>query len=344
MVEILEALFPDRLAEQVDRLAHHALRGEVWDKAVIYCQQIGARANDHTAFSEARVAFEQALEALAHLHEDSDTRAMAIDLRLAMGDVLTPLGEHGRRLALLGEAEVLARALDDRTRLGRVLVRRGDVLRVIGDANSAIAALQQAFALAVELGESALEVQASHFLGRGYYFLGDFRQAAELLRWNMEAADRESGQSSAQYRIRSQAWLARTLSELGAFTESRRHGEEALCLANRVGRGVTPITAHVNLGRLCLAQGDLEYAVRVLDQGQALCHVSGNRTLLRQIVGDLGYALALQGRLAEGRVLLEEAISESIRTSARQSPNWIAQLSEVCRLEGLPKEAGQHAH
>jgi tetratricopeptide (TPR) repeat protein len=343
MVEILEALSPDRLADQVDRLAHHALRGEVWDKAVTFCQQIGARANDHAAFGEAGVAFEQALKALAHLHEDGDTRAMAIDLRLAMGDVLTPLGEHERRLTLLGEAEALARALDDRARLGRVLVGRGDVLRVTGDANGAIAALQQVLALAVELGERALEVQASHFLGRAYYFIGDFSQAAELLRWNMEAADRESGTPSAQYRIRSQAWLARTLSELGAFTESRHHGEEAIRLANLVGRGITPITAHCNLGRLCLAQGDLEYAVRVLDQGQALCHASGNRTILRQIAGDLGYAFALQGRLAEGRALLEEAISESTRTGARQSPNWVAQLSEVCRLAGFHEEACQHA-
>jgi len=343
IVEILEAFSPGRLAEQGDRLAHHALRGEVWDKAVTFCQQIGTRANDHAAFGEARVAFEQALKALAHLHEDGDTRVMAIDLRLAMGDVLTPLGEHGRRLTLLGEAEALARALDDRARLGRVLVRRGDVLRVTGDTNSAIAAVQQALELAVELGERALEVQASHFLGRAYYVLGDFSQAAELMRWNMEAADRESSPPSAQYRIRSQAWLAWTLSELGAFTESRRHGEEALRLANLVGRGVTPITAHGNLGHLCLAQGDLEYAVRVLDQGQALCHASGNRTLWRQIAGDLGYALALQGRLAEGRVLLEEAISESIRTGARQSPNWIARLSEVCRLAGLGEEAWQHA-
>lgn len=84
--------------------------------------------------------------------------------------------------------------------------------------------------------------------------------------------------------------------------------------------------------------------MRVLDQGQALCHASGNRTLWRQIAGDLGYALALQGRLAEGRVLLEEAISESIRTGARQSPNWIVRLSEVCRLAGFHEEACQHAH
>jgi hypothetical protein len=33
IVEALEALAGDRLTEQVERLAHHALRGELWAKA-----------------------------------------------------------------------------------------------------------------------------------------------------------------------------------------------------------------------------------------------------------------------------------------------------------------------
>ena len=44
IVEAMETLYANRLAEQVDRLAHHALRGEVWDKAVTYCQQAGSKA------------------------------------------------------------------------------------------------------------------------------------------------------------------------------------------------------------------------------------------------------------------------------------------------------------
>ena len=123
IVEALEALAPDRGAEQVERLAHHALRDEVWDKAVTYCQQAGARANDRAAFHEAVAAFEQALQALAHLPEDGDTRGLAIDLRFALGCSLFALAENGRRLALLGEAEALARAFDDRARLAWVLAR-----------------------------------------------------------------------------------------------------------------------------------------------------------------------------------------------------------------------------
>ena len=344
IVEALEALAPERVAEQVERLAHHALRGEVWDKAVTYCQQAGARAYDRAAFREAVASFEQALQALAHLPEDGDTRVLAIELRLALGGPLRALGEHGRRLALLGEAEALARALDDRARLGRVLAGMARVLRMTGDPDGAMAAGRQALELAAALGDSALQVQASYRLGQAYYAIGDFGRAAELLRRNVEAADRESGTPSTDLRIESRAWLARTLSALGAFAEGRRHGEEALRLATLEGRGDTPIIAHACLGDLYLAQGDLEHAIRVLEQGLALCRASGNRNMLRGIAAGLGSAYALQGRLAEGRALLEEAISESIRTGALQGHAYrVAWLSEVCRLAGRGEEAWQHA-
>jgi tetratricopeptide (TPR) repeat protein len=100
IVEALETLIEDRVGEQVERLAHHALRGEVWDKAVTYCQQAGARANDRAAFREALASYEQALQVLAHLREHGDTRVLAIELRLALGGALTQLGEYGRHLAL----------------------------------------------------------------------------------------------------------------------------------------------------------------------------------------------------------------------------------------------------
>src|SRR5262249_50729943 len=71
IVTTLEALAPERLAEQVERLAHHAVRGEVWDKALPYCRQAGARAFARAALREA-AAFEQALAALGHLPESRD--------------------------------------------------------------------------------------------------------------------------------------------------------------------------------------------------------------------------------------------------------------------------------
>src|SRR5262249_40308941 len=93
-----------------------------------------------------------------------------------------------------------------------------------------------------------------------------------------------------------------------------------------------------------LAQGDLEHAMRVLEQGLGLCHASGNRNMLAPIGAGLGYASALQGRLTEGRALLEEGICESMRTGGWLGVAYrVAWLSEVCRLAGHGEEAGQHA-
>jgi class 3 adenylate cyclase/DNA-binding winged helix-turn-helix (wHTH) protein/tetratricopeptide (TPR) repeat protein len=343
IVERLEALGATQPVDQIDRLAHHAVRGEVWDKAVTYCQQAGVRAHDRAAFREAVAAFEQALQAIAYLPDHSDTRVRAIEIRLALARPLTILGEHRRRLAMLGKAEALARALDDRTRLGWVLAEMVHGLMVTGDYDGAIVAGQQALELAAALGENALQGQASYYLGQAYIGIGDFGRAAECLRRNVETADLESDTPRTDMRLRSQAWLARTLSDLGAFAKGRRHGEEALRLATLAGRGDTPIVAHGCLGFLHLTQGDLDPAIQVWEQGLALCRASGDRAWLRGIVAGLGYAYGLQERLAEGRTLLEEAISESIYTGAPYVIAY-ARLSEVCRLAGCSEEAGQHAH
>jgi tetratricopeptide (TPR) repeat protein len=186
-------------------------------------------------------------------------------------------------------------------------------------------------------------VEASLHLGQAYSAIGDFGRAAELLRWSVEAADREAGTPNTDNRIQARAWLAWTLSDLGAFAKGRHHGEEALRLATQEGQGYTPSVVHARLGRLYLTQGDLAHAIRVLEPGLALCRASGNRISFPAMAAGLGYAYALQGRLAEGRALLEEAISKSIRTGGlRDNALRVAWLSEVCRLAGCD-EAWQHA-
>ena len=52
------------MTEQVERLAYHALRGEVWDKALVYSRQAGEKALARSAHREAVGYFEQALSAL----------------------------------------------------------------------------------------------------------------------------------------------------------------------------------------------------------------------------------------------------------------------------------------
>ena len=96
IVATLEVLAEERVTEQVERLAYHALRGEVWDKALAYCQQAGEKALERSAHREAVRRYEQALEALQQLPQTPAASATAIDLHLAMRTALIPLGESAR--------------------------------------------------------------------------------------------------------------------------------------------------------------------------------------------------------------------------------------------------------
>jgi class 3 adenylate cyclase/tetratricopeptide (TPR) repeat protein len=346
IVEALEALYPDRLGAYAERLTYHALRGEVWDKAVVYCRQAGEKAKNSGALREAVTSFDQALDALGHLPEHPDTGVLAIELHHRFGDVLSLVGEHARSLALLGEAEARARQLDDRPRLQRALSRMVTVRLIVGDFEGALAAGREALELAARLGDPALHVHASYRLGQVYVSIGDYNRAAEVLRGNVEALGRSTPGDMRRYCLYSQTWLAGVLSLLGEFAEGRRHGEEALRLVMLDGQGQRDGPRACSfLGSLYLAQGDLEAAIRMFEEGLALCRASGQRVLLRVIVGGLGEAYALMGRVAEGLTLLEEARRDDLRTGAVGGAyvTHLRQLSAVYLLAGRVDEAWQHA-
>jgi DNA-binding NtrC family response regulator/predicted ATPase/class 3 adenylate cyclase len=341
IVEALEELYADRLVEQVDRLAYHARQGELWEKAVAYCCQAGAKARDGLAYREALICFDQSLAALAHVPVSPAMTAQAIDLRLDLC-VLHILGEYGQSLTRLSEAEVLARALNDRARLGRVLVQKTFLLRMMADHPGAIAIGQQALAIAAELGDRAMEMAAAHRLAQPYCAIGEFGQAAALLRQNLAALEAGAPDPNLTYGISSRAWLALVMSFMGEFAEGQHHGEEALRLAE--GRGNLPSVAHGCLGLLYLTKGDLQHAIRVLDQGLAFCRATDNRDWSRSIAAGLGHAYALVGHIREGLPLLEDALRDDIRTGAlHRYSDHIARFSEVCLLAGRHDEAWQHA-
>src|SRR5215475_11246987 len=102
--------------EHVEQLAHHAFLGEVWDKAVIYLRQAGSKASAHSAYRDAVLSFERALEALSHLQQDRETLEQIIDLRFDLRGSLFPLGQSKAMLDHLQEAERLAKSLEDQRR------------------------------------------------------------------------------------------------------------------------------------------------------------------------------------------------------------------------------------
>jgi tetratricopeptide (TPR) repeat protein len=315
IVAALEALAGERLAEQVDRLAHHAFRGEIWDKALPYLRQAGAKAFARAASYEAVACFEQALTVLQQLPASRDTRAQAIDLRFELRNAHLLLWDVGRISDALHEAQALAEALDDQPRLGRVSVYMTIHCWALGDYAQAVAAGQRALTIAEAQGDVGLRVLAHTALIQVYQTLGAFRRAIDCARTSLRALTGELVRERFGYgalpAVVSCAHLACCLADVGAFTEGIVRGEAGVGIAEAVEHLYSWVVASTGVGRLYLAKGDFPQAIPVLERGLEVCQGAHIRHLFPLVASSLGYAYAMAGRLAEALPLLEQAVERA---------------------------------
>jgi predicted ATPase len=343
----LEELDAHHLTEQIDRLAHHALRGEVWDKAVTYGRQAGAKAVERSALREAAAAFEQALAALQHLPDSPATHEQDIDLRFDLRNALHPLNEEERILNHLRQAESLAEALGDQRRLGHLAGYLSVCLRHQGHHDEALVSAQRALAIGTALGDVGLQVTANSFLAELYlWILNDYRQAAEAYRRNVEllpgALLRERFGTTNMQSVVARAQVARCLAELGEFAEGRAYAEEAIRLAETVDHPYSFVVACDAVGQFFLRQGGVSQAIGVFERALTLRETVNLPAIFRRCHMGLGAAYALAGRVSEALPLLERGL-ERFRTNgmwgiAALFPVW---LGEGYVLAGRLEEARQ---
>jgi predicted ATPase len=240
IVDALERLYPDRLAEQVERLAHHALRGEVWDKAVTYCCQAWAKAVVRSANREAAACFEQALRALLHLSDRRDSRERAIDLRFDLRIALLPLGEYGRIHDVLHEAEAYAKTLNDQRRLGLISAFMVKHFRRVAEA--------------LPLQEQAIQDAAVMGILGGYTLYAVRLSESYRLTGRLEDASTLAAQALVLSRTHKErgheVYALRLLAEVAAAHDSPAEAEssyrQALSLAEDMG--MRPLLAHCHCG------------------------------------------------------------------------------------------------
>jgi class 3 adenylate cyclase/tetratricopeptide (TPR) repeat protein len=344
IVEALEALTGDYLAEQVERLAHHALQGEVWDKALTYCRQAGEKALGRSAYHEAARYCEQALSALTHLPEQRNTREQAIDLRLALHNALLPSGDSGRILACLRAAEALAAALDDPRRLGQVLHFLSYHFYQRGTYDQAIAFGQHALALATTSGDVVLQAMTNRTLGIAYQAQGDYRRAIDYHRPIMVSlGDVRRHERFGQVNLPtviSRADLAWCHAELGMFAEGRALGEEGLRIAEAADHPGSLMFAYYGIGLLSLRQGDLPRALPQLERAVSICQDVDLSGWFPRMAAALGAAYTLSGRVTDAVPLLTQALE---RATAMDRGNLQAlcslPLGEAQLLAGRLEEA-----
>ena len=321
----------------------------MWDKALAYCRQAGAKAATRSAYREAVAYFEQALSALAHLPEHRDTLEQAIDLRLDYAQCA-----H-RSLENWGDPRPPARGGDPchgprrsaPAGLGLRLYDR-QWLRSMGDYERGLADGQRALAIATASGDFALEMMATFNLGIYYNILGDYRQAVDYhqeecrgprRRVALRAPRRLPGPLS----VTSRFWLVRSLAELGDFTEGLAQGAEAVRLAEAVEQPFTLSNAYLGIGFLYLRQGDLPQAIAVARQRPGTLPDHGRSAPAPVCCRGVGLCLCAVWPPRRGPATAGAGRRADCHPTLSQYPLWAAHLGEAYLLAGRLEEAHQLA-
>jgi predicted ATPase/class 3 adenylate cyclase len=307
IVEALETLAGDRQDEQVDRLAQHAFRGQIWDKALRYCRQAGARAHARSAYREAVGYWEQALEALTHLPPDRTMLEQAIDLRCELYPVLSPLAQYEQMLTYLRDAETLAVGLKDQRRLGYVYRHMAAGFRLMHDYEPALTYCKRAQVIATDLENFDLLVLVNQEIGIIYFQLGEYRQSTECLQQNLTALQGErrhqSLGSTAAPSVLARTWLVRCLIELGEFTDGVTYCHDALQIAEAIDRPHERMAVYSRIGYLHVRQGTPHQAIPPLERAMALSQ-SSNDLSFGLLAPHLALAYAMAGRTADALTVL----------------------------------------
>jgi len=347
IVAAIEHLYAGRLGEQVERLAHHAFRAQLNDKALVYLRQAGARAAERHAYREAAALYEQALGLLPS-GESRELLEQAIDLRFDIRNALQPLGDRERIAEYLAQAEPLAAKLADPRRIGWIQSHLTEHFWMHGRIREGIAAGERAIAVARDLSDLSLEVVTNLPLGLLHHTSGDYPKALECFNWNIERLGgelvRERFGMFVLPALFSRSFAAWSLAELGEFRRAASVAEDSLHLAEQANHPFSIGYAHLGWGVLHLRQGDVRRAIASFERALSVGAFSDSPVGFAFVAFHLGYGLSLSGKGDEGIPLLEKtvALAESRGFVARHALR-LAYLAESYLLAGRLEEAGSMA-
>lgn len=314
ILEAIERHDAGHQSEQLDQLAHHAMRGEVWEQAATYLRQAGSKAEERGVLRQAVACFEEALSALERLPASRDIIEQSIDLRFDLQGALYPLGSTERTLEHLQVAKGQAEGLGDQKRLGQVWAHMTYCYYWMGELGRAADIGKQAQEIAVSLDDLALQVSTNTRLGQVEFAAGNFRKAAELFEANTvllesDATGRPLGLPlvPASFSRDRLGWCQATL---GEFAAARATLEQGVRMAEESRHPYTIGNLYCSLGWAFMLQGEFAASISWLERARRLPGGDSIPLLVSLVTWRRGEAYVLDGRVAEGRALLQDATDQ----------------------------------
>ena len=340
IVEAIERLHADRLPEQIEALAHHALRGRAFAKAINYLRQAGAKAIARSADREAVGFFEQALELLNEIPRTGQALSDALDILIALGPALAGIkGASSMEVeASYTHALDLVDHLGDASRRFPVLWGLWFVKFQRGEYAVAVKAGEQLLAAAKNGDDMGQLLEAHHSMWPTLYGMGEHKAALAHMERGIALYDREQ-HSSQTYVYGGHdpgaccRWhLAHNRWALGFPDRALSEVHDALRLAEDLQHETTNGIAHAFAAWLHYQRGEGEAAVR---HAERVISMASSHGLASHLEGVMVICHAVSDRRLNAEALgdLHRRVKSSMLSATRK-------IYSLCILAALCAEAG----
>ena len=289
-------------------LASHAERGEIWDKAVQYLIGSLSQAICSSANHEAIALYERALKVLDRLPPDAST-TFAIDARVHAYSPLLALGEIDRLVAVMSEADALARALGDKRRLAATTSQLAGALWLAGKHAAGLRSAEQAIRLADKLDDFVLRLSARFNRANLLHAIGALREAVDLYTAILDSLGGELELTRFGWpgipSILARGLLTWSLVLLGEFDKARQTKDRAMKLVDRIRDPYSTVYAHIGEGLYQSGIGHTSAAIAAFEAAHSITQQAD--IVLPIATAWLGAAYAQGGRPRDALALLMEA-------------------------------------
>jgi tetratricopeptide (TPR) repeat protein len=347
VAQAIEELYPDRLTDHSEELAHHYERGEVWEKALEYLVKAGQQAQKSYANKEALDYYDRALAVCQRLGQAVEAKTLlalymgqgavhfvrgafplsaqayqqAVEVARQCGDQrqeaealrqmsLSLLWAHEfeQALAHAEQAKELASAIGALDILAGSLFILGNVPYVTGKLDVAARYFTESLRISREAGDTSQEALNLFFLTQFHSHRGQYPQALQIDREGIAL----SRANNLQVFVAGMTWFnSLSLCGKGEYHQAFSALREALQLSERLDAISFRCRILNSFGWIYGELYNLERAIRYNQEGLELSLPIGDPEIIRNAEINLGDDYLLLGDLERARAYLEKVYRDS---------------------------------
>jgi class 3 adenylate cyclase/tetratricopeptide (TPR) repeat protein len=221
----IEELYPDRLADHYQELAHHFVNGEAWPKAFEYLIRTGDRAKDAFANQTALDSYAKALEVASRVSPPLAPRRI-MEIYQRRGQIWRLMSRPPDSLAELDRMLAMAREAGDRFAEAQALVDLSLTHWLFFSSEHAPltkSCAEEALRIGREIGDEEVVAKSLSYLGLVYQVEGDLVRGDEKLEESLRISEARGFKDA----------IAQDLTWLGAHADWRGEFRKAIPLCRR---------------------------------------------------------------------------------------------------------------